>query len=78
MWLDFLMMRLYFGYVLVTIGNENTRKNKKNRRPPEREKTPKSKPEVLENQGIVFKKKWGGRWDLNPRPPGPQPGALTN
>ena len=21
---------------------------------------------------------WGGRWDLNPRPPGPQPGALTN
>lgn len=22
--------------------------------------------------------KWGGRWDLNPRPPGPQPGALTN
>ena len=23
-------------------------------------------------------KKWGARWDLNPRPPGPQPGALTN
>ncbi len=21
---------------------------------------------------------WGERWDLNPRPPGPQPGALTN
>ena len=26
----------------------------------------------------MFKKRWGGRWDLNPRPPGPQPGALTN
>ena len=21
---------------------------------------------------------WGERWDLNPRPPGPQPGDLTN
>ena len=21
---------------------------------------------------------WGERWDSNPRPPGPQPGALTN
>ena len=23
-------------------------------------------------------KKWGERGDLNPQPPGPQPGALTN
>ena len=22
--------------------------------------------------------KWGGLWESNPRPPGPQPGALTN
>ena len=26
----------------------------------------------------IFKYTWGERWDSNPRPPGPQPGALTN
>ena len=30
------------------------------------------------NYGSSKDTKWGGRWDLNPRPPGPQPGALTN
>ena len=30
------------------------------------------------NFGSSKDTKWGGRWDLNPRPPGPQPGALTN
>ena len=25
-----------------------------------------------------IKNKWGERWDSNPRPPGPQSGALTN
>ena len=29
------------------------------RRQPEKEKTLKSKPEMLKNQGIVFKKNWG-------------------
>ena len=26
----------------------------------------------------LAKNKWGGQWDSNPRPPGPQPGTLTN
>ena len=29
-------------------------------------------------QKIAQNKMWGGRWDLNPRSPVPQTGALTN
>jgi hypothetical protein len=30
--------------------------------------------------GIIAEERagWGERWDSNPQPPGPQPGALTN
>lgn len=58
---DFLATMLYFGYVLVTFGSENTRKNRKNRRPPKREKPVESEPEALESVYDVFKTKWGGR-----------------
>ncbi len=27
---------------------------------------------------VVYGFFWGGLWESNPRPPGPQPGALTN
>ncbi len=32
-------------------------------------------PAELRAQPVVLF--WGERWELNPRPPGPQPGALT-
>ena len=33
---------------------------------------------VLKGQALEDAERfWGGRRDLNPRPPGPQPGALT-
>lgn len=34
--------------------------------------------QARENRGAFSEKKWGGKRDSNPRPPGPQPGALTN
>ena len=34
------------------------------------------RPRPLDERGIDFI--LGARWELNPRPPGPQPGALTD
>ena len=33
---------------------------------------------LLPNPQVTGLKRWGGRWDSNPRHPGPQPGALAN
>ena len=34
------------------------------------------RPRPLDERGIIII--LGARWELNPRPPGPQPGALTD
>lgn len=63
---------LRFGYDWLRLAAEIPEKTRKNRRQQQGIKTTETTLEVLNNQIFGFKKKWGGKRDLNPRPPGPQ------